>query len=438
MSSEMVSVKKQELEDLKKQVAENQAGMGSLLKALNSPNFGGRVRMDGQQRITGWMEDTHETVFVERRDGRGDRHHLAKSLHSSVEELYRSGYERGLFKSFGEYLHLGLNNREEFARRLNEGVKRLKAIQGLSEVSASDGGALILPEYSTNIFDRVYTNDLLSRCDQYTVAGNNMTFPKNAEVSRANGSRHGGLRGYWVGEGGTLTKSKPTLDMISLRLKKVCVLVYLTQELMEDAGPAIEAYVNRKASEEFNFLIGDALLNGSGANMPLGILNSPALLAIAKEDGQLADTIIAENIDNMWARRLADSENYVYLKNQDTGPQLNQLSQALGTGGQLLYRPPGGLSEAPYATLNGKPVIDTEFNPTVGDQGDILQADMSKVVVITKGGVQQSVSSHVEFLTDQHCLKFTHRIDAAPWEDSPITPYKGSNTQSSFVVIEAR
>lgn len=441
MSSETtINVNKSEFEALKKELADSAAANAAIMKTLSQPNLGGRMRLDGEGRVVAWTEDTNEYATVERRSGESrDSQHLIKTHRQSVEALFKAGYNsQGLFKSFGHFLHLGLNDRAKFAELHGEGVKRLKAIQGLSEIAAADGGALIMPEYSTNIFDRVYANDLLSRCDQYTVSGNNMSFPKNAEVSRANGSRHGGLRGYWTGEGQTMTASRPALSTVSLRLKKLCVVVYLTEELMADAGPAIEAYVNRKSAEEFNFLIGDALINGTGAGMPLGILNSPALLSVAKEAGQLAATVLAENIDNMWARRLAGSENYVWLKNQDVGPQLDQMSQAIGAGGSLLYRPPGGLSEGGYSTLKGKPCLDTEFNATLGTVGDLLLADMSKIVAITKGGVQQSVSTHVEFLTDQMCLKFTHRMDATPWEDSPITPFKGSNTQSSFVALATR
>jgi hypothetical protein len=34
--------------------------------------------------------------------------------------------------------------------------------------------------------------------------------------------------------------------------------------------------------------------------------------------------------------------------------------------------------------------------------------------------------------------KFTVRVDARPMDATPITPYKGSNTQSAFVVLETR
>lgn len=440
--SETIQVNKNEFEQFQKDHKELVAQMGSLVKTMNSPNFGGRIRVDDEGRPVAWVESTSEQVYVERDPSTREerRKHMQGGIRKSYEDIRRGGYKpRETFKSFGEFINLGFRNQDEFRKRHIESMGRIKAISGLSTVSGSDGGWLVMPEFSTKIFERVYENDLLSRTDQYTVSGNNMSFPKSAETSRANGSRAGGIRGYWTGQGVTRTASQPKMDRLTLNLKKLCVLVYLTDELIDDAGNGAEAWVQRSAEREFNFMIGDALVNGTGGNMPLGMLQAPALLSVSAESGQAATTIIAENVDNMWMRRYAGSDrSYIWLKNQDTSAQLDQLSQGVGTGGSVLYRRPDGLASEGYSTLKGADCIDTEFNATLGTVGDLLLCDMGQIVTITKGGIEQAVSTHVEFLTDQTALKFTMRLDAAPWEDSPITPFKGSNTQSSFVALATR
>ncbi len=45
-----------------------------------------------------------------------------------------------------------------------------------------------------------------------------------------------------------------------------------------------------------------AFINGTGAGMPQGILNAGSKITVAKESGQVADTIVFENIVNMWSR----------------------------------------------------------------------------------------------------------------------------------------
>lgn len=434
----MISVSEDDWKEIQ-ELRETNKGLMKTLEKFGKADFS-RVRVDGQNRITSYFEDTDEFVTVREDRERGNpSQHMKSELYKSYEGMRRQGYvPNEHFKSMGEFINLGFTDRDEFDKKCKSALGKLKAIQGLSESVGTEGGMLVMPEYATGIFDRVYSNDLLSRTDQYTVSGNSMTFPRSIETSRANGSRGGGIRGYWVKEGGTITKSTPKLGELNLRLKKLAVLVYLTEELVEDAGPAAEAWVTRQAAQEFEFMIGDALVNGSGAGQPLGILNAPALISVSAEGGQSATTILSANIDNMWARRFAGTDNYIWLKHQDTHPQLSKLSQSVGTGGQVLYRPPGGLAEAPYATILGKPCMDTEFNATLGTVGDLILTDMSRIVTITKGGIAQAVSTHVEFLTDQRALKFTMRIDGAPWEHSAVTPFKGNNTQSPFVTLATR
>src|SRR5690606_37667096 len=111
------------------------------------------------------------------------------------------------------------------------------------------------------------------------------------------GARHGGLQAFWTAEGARIADSKPQLRQFSMKLKKLAVVVYLTEELIQDAGAALEQYVSRKVAEEFNFMLGDAVFNGNGTGQPLGIMRSPALLTITKEQSQSPSTIVSENID---------------------------------------------------------------------------------------------------------------------------------------------
>jgi HK97 family phage major capsid protein len=313
-----------------------------------------------------------------------------------------------------------------------------KAVQGMQEGVLSEGGALVIPEFRTTVFDHSYDSDLWGRSDQYSVSGNTITFPRLNETSRANGSRAGGLRGYWVGEGDTITASKPRPGEFVLKLKKAAVVVYLTDELMQDAS-VLQQWVEKKVDEELNFLLGDAIVNGNGAGRPLGILQSAAKVEVAKETGQLANTITAVNVMKMWARLAPRSmSKAVWLINQDIYPQLFQMQIGTGTSGQVVFLPPGGLSSSPFGTLYGRPIVVTEFNSTLGTAGDIVLWDPTQYVTVRKGLINRSASTHVEFLTDQVALKFTLRVDGAPWENSPVTPYKGTDTISSIVTLATR
>lgn len=347
------------------------------------------------------------------------------------------GYKNSTWKTGGDFYRDGFlatkEGRQAEFKAKHDSV--FKAVQGMSLQQGNSAGYFVLPEFNMNIFDREYANDLWPRTDQYTV-NDNMVFLANAETSRATGSRHGGLQGYWIDEGGTPTKSKPTFRRIELSLKRLGVLVYLTNQLIERGGPALEQYVNKKVQQEVNFMLGDVVVNGSGVQQPLGILNSPALLTITQETNQPAGTIYIENIDKMWARRHV-SGNYAWYHNQDCGPALDQLNQYIGTGGVPLYRPDGAAGVMPQM-LKTAPRIETEFNATLGTVGDIGLWDLSQYITISRGGLNQLVSMEVEFLTQQTALLFTMDVNGRPWETTPVTPYKGSNTQASFSVVETR
>lgn len=399
------------------------------------------VRTDEQGRVTAFFEDTEETVTLKVGEARDAQTRLSyleqKKLNRNL--LKTSGYTPwGEFKSFNDFVQSGFNHAGQ--QRFDDRVHRhYQAVQGMSEGAGADGGYTVMPEFASGIIDRVYGNNLWSRTDNYTVTGNNLTFLANAETSRATGSRHGGLRGYWLAEGATLTKSKPTFREVTLKLVKLGVLVYLTNELMEDGGSALPTYVRRKAGEEFNFMLGDSLFNGTGVGQPLGVLNCPSLVSVAKEAGQAATTLEMENINKMYARFfMPNYSNAYWYGNQDILPELDTMTIGVGTGGQPVYMPPGGLSQAPYGALKSRPLEYTEFNATLGTQGDIILADLGQMLSISKGGVAQAVSMHVEFLTDQLALRFIIRVNAGPWETTAITPFKGSNTQSSFITLDTR
>ncbi len=348
------------------------------------------------------------------------------------------------FKSYSHFLHevrqSTPNAPSEFLRKAYSSDTIKKAATGMGELVGSDGGFLVPPQYSTKIFERVYSeNNLLAKTDQYTAAGNVMVFPRNNESSRATGSRWGGVRAYWVQEGSTGTASAPTFGQLRLQLNKLMCLARVTEELLKDSSTSLESYLTRVFALEIGFTANNALYRGTGAGQPLGILNAPCAVTVSKESGQSAATVIPLNIAKMWSRRFAlgPTGSYVWLINQDVLPQLYLMTLGIGTAGVTTFMPPGGLSGAPYSTLMGAPILEVEFASTLGTVGDIALVDMSQVVSITQG-MQSMTSMHVYFTTDEQAFRTTFRLDAAPWQASALTPFQGTNTQSPIVLLQTR
>jgi HK97 family phage major capsid protein len=377
-----------------------------------------------------------------------------------LNDLRNNGYDTQ-FKSFGsangnfgEFLMgvaaTGRNPQSEaarsFADRYETSKKSLvgainsqrKAV-GLNSFEPDHAGSLVLPEFSPSIIQRDFDNDIWSRTDNYTVTGNRMAFPKSMDENRKNGKRAGGLQAYWTGEEFPMQSSRPGVDSVELKLNKLSVVVYVTEELLSDSSYALVEYVSKKVREELDFALGDAVFRGDGVAKPQGFLNASSLISVAAEGGQTANTIVGENIINMYQRRIANrTSDYVWLINQDVEAQLMQMELGSANAATLVYMPPTGLSQEGYGSLLGRPVIPTEFNSTLGAKGDIVLADLGKYLSISKGGITEDTSVHVEWLRDQVAYKFTVRVDGRCADDKAITPYQGTNTQSAFISLDSR
>jgi len=317
-----------------------------------------------------------------------------------------------------------------------------KAAIGMGENVGSDGGFLVPTDFVMNVWQRSIEapENLLNRADVYPISGNRMVLNADAETSRKDGSRHGGVEGKWLDEGTEKTATHPEICRLELNLHKLAILVYATDELLEDSAVALDTYVNKKASDEITFKVSDSLIRGTGAGMPLGVLNAPCLISVAAQPGQAAATIVAENVSDMWSRMWGPSRrNAVWLINQDIEPELDNMTINVGTGGVPVYLPAGGYSASPYSTLKGRPVIPVEWCSTLGTVGDIILCDWSQYVAATKtSGIQAAVSMHVRFIYDESTFRFVMRIDGQPWWQLPLTPYQGTTTLSPFVALATR
>ena len=251
------------------------------------------------------------------------------------------------------------------------------------------------------------------------------------ETSRATGSRWGGIRGYRLAEGDTKTASKPKFRRVNWELKKSVAVVYGTDELLQDVAQ-FNAVVRTGCREELGFMANDDILNGSGVGGPLGILNSGALVTFARTD---ANTVQHGDIIKMWQRlHPRNRANAKWYINSEVEPQLDAL---YFTGTTSVLSPYVSCPPAGVMRIKGKDVVVTEFNAALGTLGDIVLADMSDYLFFEKTDIQEAVSIHVQFLTDETTFRFVYRCDGQTAMASAITPYKGTNTQSAFVALTA-
>ena len=403
-----------------------------------------------------------ELVEVEGAIEKAEKYEASSEQFRAMQARYRtnsdpppvqniSKRQEGSFESFGHYLQAVARTAITGQRddRLEQfrvkGGSEQHAILGMSETIPSDGGFLVDKDQASDMLTQALSQSILyPRCRKIPISGNSNGVKFNAidETSRATGSRWGGVQVYWATEAPTYTSKKPKFRQVELSLKKLIGLCYATDELLQDAA-ALQAVISQAFADEFAFVIDDAVIRGTGAGQPQGILNASCTVSQAKETDQEAGVILYQNVikmDSRLAARSANSPGTVWLINQNCKPQLMQMGVVVGTGGAPVWLPAGGASGKPYSTLLGRDVIPIEQCETVGTVGDIILFDGNGYVIAEKGGLVASSSMHVQFTTDEMTYKFTQRLDGQPMDASAKTPYKGGSTSttSCFITLATR
>lgn len=329
---------------------------------------------------------------------------------------------------------------EESHKRVEACIKVATA-SGLNEAVDSEGGFLVQTDIQQELEREIFEQEsIMAEAQMVEISNNANAHQWNAvdDSDRSDGNRRGGITVSRTHEATSSTESKPKFERRKIEVEKLTGHYFATEELLADA-PGLNAEVTDWFSEEFIFVITDEMIRGKGGGEALGILNADAAVSVAKEDSQTATTIVAENVEKMYARLKARSRaKSKWYINQDIWPQLFQLQHTVGTGGVPVFIPPGGIVGQPSGLLLGRPIVELEQCSTVGTKGDIIYADWSQYKLARKGGVQSAASIHVKFLEGETALRFTTRINGQPKQRTAMTPANGSNTQSSFVVLDTR
>jgi HK97 family phage major capsid protein len=323
----------------------------------------------------------------------------------------------------------------------HEGEDRWRRIRNdYSSLDAATGGFLV-PENLRAELLRIALETAIVRPRARTIPMDSarVPFPTIDATSNAS-SVYGGIVGYWTEEGGTMTESEASFGRVVLDASKLTGYCEVPNELLQDSIISFAALIDQLLPSAISWFEDIAFIRGSGVGQPLGVMLSDALVSVAKETAQPADTILWENLIKMYSRMLPASLNSaVWLANIDTFPQLATMSLAVGTGGSAIWLNNG--VAGPPMTILGRPLIFTEKMETVGGGGsgkDIAFIDFSYYLVGDRQQMRAESSPHYQFKNDITAYRVTERVDGRGWLASAITPNKGSSTLSPFVTLDER
>lgn len=319
---------------------------------------------------------------------------------------------------------------------------RLAAVneaQGVNTQTGADGAFAIQEDFAGTIIETAATTgDILSRVDSYTsgAAANAVRF-MTCDETDVSESVYGGVQAFWASEAATVNASKPKFYETKIDLEKLMAFIYITDEALEDM-PFMSGLLNNAMATAANRLLEGAVVDGDGVGKPLGILHAPNLVTVEKESTQ-DKKLTFQNIARMYGRILPRCKtNAVWVMHPDLAEELPFLTLPIGTGGVPVYLPPTGATGTPYATLYGKPIIETDHMAAVGKKGDIGLFDLKQYMLLRKGTVKQDMSIHVEFLTAQNCFRLQLRAGGAPKGKSAVKLKNSKVLRSPFIVLGDR
>jgi HK97 family phage major capsid protein len=331
------------------------------------------------------------------------------------------------FKSFGEFL--------ASVKKAAGGEMDKRFTNTMTTSVDAEGGFLVPDEFMTDVTKRLESDEsLLAKTKQFVVSSNNLTLPKDESQPWT-----GGVQASWLGENAQYTATTPnTLSEVSFKLSKLGALIHITDELISDSV-ALESYIRGMAPASIMHKINEAIISGNGIGKPSGLLSSTFRVTVPKEVGQVADSIVARNVIKMYSRMLPASRGAaVWYMNAGCEEQLRGM---VDDNGNFIYLAPGSqMNQSPYGLLLGRPVMPMIGSlPQLGDEGDIIFADLSYYYTIVKsGGMKQAVSSHLKFDYDVQSFKFTMRLDGKVPFATPVTTQYGAYTMSGIVTLAAR
>ncbi len=359
-----------------------------------------------------------------------------RKMSNLSQRLHGGSAGRKMADLFGKAPETKFTNMGEWWDTLRAGPNHPNYHQLQMEGGQGSAGGVFVPTgYAHEMLDAAVEDSIvMPRATVRPMDTDELEIATFENQDHSGSSTFGGLAGTWISEGATNTEVTATTRKLKLKAKKLAIFSSASSELLADSpnfGQEFEEAMTIAASWNLD----DAFFNGSGTGKPLGILNDPSVVSIAKEVGQGAATIVYENLIKMMARMYGPSkDNSVWVANATAFPQLAALSIAVGTGGSFI---PALKGESLDMTLLTRPVIWTEKLPALGTVGDIMLVDFSHYVVGLRSEIRLETTDAVSWHEDEIDFRAILRADGrGKWREA-FTP-KNGDTQSWAVTLATR
>jgi HK97 family phage major capsid protein len=335
--------------------------------------------------------------------------------------------EEADFRNFGEFLQTVKYNPQDTVLRAKE--MKPETEKRFMNMGFGANGGFIVPEQFSNQIKMVDDQAAIfrPRC-QVIPAGDPpdaaITIPA-LDQSGANGV-YAGVTVTWIAEGAPKPETEPNFRDIKLEPNEVAAHVVVTDKLLRNA-PAAGALVSSLLRKAIIGAEEDAFLQGVGGGQPLGIINHPAAITVART---AANQIAYADIVNMYAAAKFGGR-LTWIGSQTCLPQLMSM---VDTGNNLIWQP--NAREGAPGTLLGIPFLLNDQSPVLGSEGDLILVDLDYYLIKDGSGISISMSEHPLFTQNRTIIKAFWNVDGQPWLTTPLLQRDGVSQVSPFVVLD--
>jgi HK97 family phage major capsid protein len=245
-----------------------------------------------------------------------------------------------------------------YLRRDDRALRTSEFHAAMQTGSNPDGGYLVPEQSSSRIITRIFESSPIRQYASVdSISGKDMTF------GRDEGENDAG----WVGE------TTPPTETATAKLGESKIIVHemfaepkATQQLLEDAGVDVEAWLARKTADKFGRLEASAFVVGDGNNKPRGYLTYPDGTSGAKIEQIVSGNATALTADGIWDLVFSIKDGYAanarHFMKRTTVRDVIKMKD--GQGNYLWTS--GNIRDGVPSALADYPVVRAEDMPQVG------------------------------------------------------------------------
>lgn len=300
--------------------------------------------------------------------------------------------------------------------------------KALGSNSGTAGGYLVPPELLVGVGEILHDHSLFFRLAYrqpmtsatLNVPGVNIGATHAAGVSPL----LGGFTMAWGTQNVTLTESEPTLADVELKANNLQAYALISNQLLADGGEALGAYLERILAYAVEWLVDRECYVGQLPGRPLGIVYSPATVAVTRVNANDVDEI---DVANMVSHLLpACFGRAVWACHPTVLAKLGSLA----TYGMNASFPQNYLC----GILHGRPVYTTEKLNTLGTMGDLVLFDPQSYVLAERS-MEIAISPHPKFHQNQSVIRIVWRGDGQTLVTDTCMLADGVTESGAFVAL---